>query len=90
MWSNVQDWMPRLWSHIRGQTKRQLDMKIKKHRNDIKKSSSLSIISKHRIFQNHTFDWENISIILDNEPSYAKRAIFEIIYIKKQIKGLNK
>ena len=72
-----------------GQTKRQLKTRISEHRADIRKPSSPSVISIHRIENNHEFDWENVDI-LDKEPSYVKRTISEMLYIKKQLKGLNK
>jgi len=73
-----------------GQTKRQLRMRIKEHVSDInKKSGSPSVISKHRRNFNHDFEWDNIKII-DNELSYQKRIIFEMVHIKKQQHGLNK
>jgi len=34
------------------------------------------------------FEWNNIKI-LDNEPSYHKRLISEMMHIKKQHKGFN-
>jgi len=72
-----------------GQTKRQLRTRIKEHNLDIKKKiGSPSVISEHRNF-NHDFGWDNIKI-LDNERSYQKRLISEMVHIKKQPHGLNK
>jgi len=34
-------------------------------------------------------NWNDVKI-MDNEPSYSKRLIFEMIHIKKQSYGLNK
>jgi len=34
-------------------------------------------------------NWSEVAV-LDIEPSYAKRIVSEMIYIKKQCKGLNK
>jgi len=70
-----------------GQTKRQLRIRINEHNFDIrKKNGSLSIISEHRLNQND-FEWDNVKII-DNEPSYRKRLISEMIYIKKTTTGI--
>ena len=47
-----------------GQTKRQLNTRIKEHNNDInKKSCSPFVISKHRIDSSHDFDWGNVKIL---------------------------
>jgi len=73
-----------------GQTKRQLRTRIKKHVSDInKKNGSPSVISEHRLKFNHEFEWDNIKI-MDNEQSYQKRLISEMVHIKKQQNGLNK
>ncbi|KYN08288.1 hypothetical protein ALC62_00718, partial [Cyphomyrmex costatus] len=71
-----------------GQTKRNLKTRIKGHRADIKKLHNKSVVSKHQMECNHTMDWDNVHI-LDNEPSYMKRSISEMIFIKKQLNGLN-
>jgi len=73
-----------------GQTKRQLRTRIKEHISDInKKSGSPSVISEHRLNLKHEFEWDNIKII-DNEFSYQKRLISEMVHIKKQQHSLNK
>jgi len=73
-----------------GQTKRQLGTRIKEHASDInKKSGSPSVISEHRLNFKDEFNWDNIEII-DNERSYPKRLISEMVHIKKQLNGLNK
>jgi hypothetical protein len=72
-----------------GQTKRQLKTRVSEHRADITKPLSPSVISVHRIEENHEFDWENVEI-LDKEPSFVKRSISEMLYIKRQHRGLNK
>jgi len=57
---------------------------------DIKKKSGLlSVVSKHILDNDHEMDWKGI-VILDKEPSYAKRIISEMIYIKRQQRGLIK
>lgn len=73
-----------------GQTKRQLKTRVREHRLDInKKSGSPSVISEHRLSENHDFDWDNVQI-LDKESSFKKRSISEMLHIKKQVSGLNK
>ena len=72
-----------------GQTKRKLNTRIKEHINNIKLDfSKHSVISEHITHCNHSFDWENASI-LDTEPKYYKRLISEMIHIKEQNNGLN-
>jgi len=73
-----------------GQTKRQLGTRLKEHKSDIKKKSGLlSVVLKHILDNNHEMDWSGVAI-LDKEPSYVKRIISEMIYIKRQHRGLNK
>ena len=73
-----------------GQTKRKLKIKIKEHKININKPTNLlSVISSHRLNENHVLDWNNV-LILDSEPSYYKRTISEMIHIKKQKSSLNK
>jgi len=73
-----------------GQTKRKLKTRLKEHRLDInKKSGILSVISNHKLENNHEMNWDEAKI-LDIEPSYTKRIVSEMIHIKKQSKGLNK
>ena len=73
-----------------GQTKRQLKTRLYEHVSDINISSkSPSVISKHRIEENHNFKWDKVEI-LDIEPSYNKRLISEMIHIKKQKHGINR
>jgi len=47
-----------------------------------------SVITEHRLKFSHDFDWENVEI-LDEKVYFNKRLISEMIYIKKQQKGLN-
>lgn len=65
-----------------GQTCRQLQTRIKKHRRIPSSSSHLSAVAEHRIVFNHDLDWDNIKI-LNEEPCYYKRLIAEAIFIKK-------
>lgn len=72
-----------------GQTKRQFQTRIKKHNINInKKSVFLFVISYRRIDSSYDFDWDNTRI-LDEESSYYKRLICEIVFIKLQRVGLN-
>jgi len=72
-----------------GQTKRTLNTRVSEHRNHIRKNTPQnSVITNHRLQFNHDFDWDNVRV-LDEEINYNKRLISEMIYIKKQKKGLN-
>ncbi|KYN13987.1 hypothetical protein ALC57_13817, partial [Trachymyrmex cornetzi] len=72
-----------------GQTKRQLQTRIKEHRNNIRlDQSNHSVITKHIKEYNHTFNWEDVKIV-DSESNYKKRNISEMIHIKEQKNGLN-
>jgi len=65
-----------------GQTKRKLNTRISEHRRDInKKTGKHSVITEHRINNNHEFDWE-----LDKERYFYRRLISEMINIKSQKK----
>jgi len=73
-----------------GQTKRKLRTRTKEHNSDIrKKNGSPSVITEHRLNLNYDFEWDSIKLI-DNERSYHKRLISEMVHIKKQQYGLNK
>jgi len=72
-----------------GQTKRYLKTRINEHIKNIKaEDSKLSVVSKHTLECNHSFDWENVRI-LDFEQNYHKRMISEMIHIKTQKNGIN-
>ncbi|XP_071638462.1 uncharacterized protein [Temnothorax longispinosus] len=72
-----------------GQTCRQLKTRISEHRSHINRnSSSHSVITDHRIHNDHEFDWDNVKI-LDRERYYHKRLISEVLHIKQQRHGLN-
>jgi len=72
-----------------GQSKRQLKTRINEHiKNIMLEESKHSVITKHILDKNHTFDWENTKI-LDFESNYFKRMISEMIYIKTQTNSLN-
>lgn len=46
-----------------GQTKRKLSTRINERKNDIKRSSLPSVISRHRLEENHQFDWRGVEIV---------------------------
>ena len=72
-----------------GQTKRQLQTRMKEHINNIKLDSARhSVISAHILNEHHSFDWDNVRI-LDSETNYYKRLISEMLHIKEQKNGLN-
>lgn len=65
------------------QTKRKLKIRLHEHISDInKETGSPFVITDHRINYNHNFKWKDIKI-LDNEPSYNKRLISEMVHIKR-------
>jgi len=50
-------------------------MRINEHVKNIKtEESKHSVISKHMLENNHSFDWQNIKT-LDFEPNYDKRIV---------------
>ncbi|EFN67524.1 hypothetical protein EAG_06209, partial [Camponotus floridanus] len=53
-----------------------------------KNTSNKSIITEHRLHNNHDFNWDDVEI-LDIEAFYNKRLTSEMIYIKKQKNSLN-
>ena len=72
-----------------GQTGRKLKTRIAEHRNHIRyNTSARSVITEHRRQLDHEFKWDEVEI-LDEEPSYRKRLVSEMINIKKQKNGLN-
>jgi len=72
-----------------GQTKRKVRTRINEHIKNIKVDESKhSVITKHILDFNHTFDWHNFKI-MDFETNYYKRLISEMLYIKTQDNGLN-
>ncbi|KYQ46730.1 hypothetical protein ALC60_14251 [Trachymyrmex zeteki] len=73
-----------------GQTKRKAKTRIKEHKVNINKSKdSLTVLSQHQIDCGHKINWDDIQV-LDIEPFFQKRIMSEMIFIKKQIDGLNK
>ena len=72
-----------------GQTGRQLNTRIKEHKNHINRNNQTkSVITEHRTNFLHDFDWDNIEI-LDQESIYHKRLISEMLYIKRQKNSIN-
>jgi len=66
-----------------GQTKKQLNIRIKEHTNNIKlHTSNQSVINKHRNDFLHDFNW-TVFNILHQEKHTTKREIAEMFYIKK-------
>lgn len=72
-----------------GQTKRQLITRIKEHKDNINRpQDSFSVVSLHRMDENHDFTWNNIEI-LNREPYYYKRLISECLYIQSSTHTIN-
>ncbi|EZA53806.1 hypothetical protein X777_06870, partial [Ooceraea biroi] len=72
-----------------GQTKRHLETRIKEHISDIRKQSvNMSVVSKHRLEDDHEFDWTNVHI-LHREDHLEKREIAEMVFIKRHNNTLN-
>ncbi|XP_077276910.1 uncharacterized protein LOC143905375 [Temnothorax americanus] len=72
-----------------GQTKRHLETRIKEHRSDVKKHfDNHSVVTKHRLSQNHDFDWQNPKILY-KEKHFRKREISEMFFIKKSKHTVN-
>jgi hypothetical protein len=72
-----------------GQTKRQLNTRLKEHKNNIKLDpSKYSVVTEHSLEHNHTFDWNGVRV-LDSEVNYRKRLISEMLHIKQQKNGIN-
>jgi len=58
------------------QTKRKLNTKISKHRNQLnKKSTNTTVITEYRLCHNHDFAWLNVKI-LDSERFCFKKIYF--------------
>lgn len=72
-----------------GQTSRTLNTRIMEHKSLPKNLSLvLPVVQEHRINCNHEFSWDETKILY-TEPSYFRRLIAEMIYIKLQSNGLN-
>jgi len=72
-----------------GQTGRKIMTRVKEHKNHIRRSTTThSVITDHRLNDNHEFDWDNVEI-LDNERYLSKRLISEMLHITRQKNSLN-
>ncbi|EZA61386.1 hypothetical protein X777_12293, partial [Ooceraea biroi] len=72
-----------------GQTKRHLKTRINEHRSDIcRKVNTHSVVSEHRLNNNHDFDWSSPSI-LHSEKQRKKREIAEMFLIKQCKETIN-
>jgi len=72
-----------------GQTSRQLQTRIKEHRNHIRwNSGNRSVITEHRLEFDHDFKWDDIRL-LDREPILTKRLTSEMLFIKRQENSIN-
>ncbi|XP_067205235.1 uncharacterized protein [Linepithema humile] len=70
-----------------GQSKRQLRTRVDEHRSSVRRGQN-SVITEHCSRLNHNFDWDGAEIC-DIEHSYNKRLISEMIFIKRQLHGIN-
>ncbi|EZA62075.1 hypothetical protein X777_06969, partial [Ooceraea biroi] len=72
-----------------GQTKRQLGKRINEHKVDIRKHEGCrSVVSEHRLVNDHDFDWQN-TFILHHESHRRKREVAEMYYIKSHTDTIN-
>jgi len=66
-------------------TKRQLRIRLKEHKNNLKQDQfKHSVITEHIIEYSHSFDWDNAKI-MDHESKYYKRIVSEMIHIKQKV-----
>lgn len=70
-----------------GQTGRQLQTRIKKHRR-INQVNTNTVVNEHKLTNGHNFDWNGVQI-LNVERSWHKRIISEMIHIKNQTLSIN-
>lgn len=62
---------------------------ISEHKNHIRRNwTQHSVITDHRVEFSHDFDWDNVRI-LNEEYSYSKRLVSQMLYMKKQKTSLN-
>ncbi|EZA46430.1 hypothetical protein X777_00167 [Ooceraea biroi] len=72
-----------------GQTKRHVQKRIKEHKSDISKHEGCrSVVSDHRLNNDHDFDWQNIEI-LHHESHLRKRLVAEMYFIKRHPEAIN-
>lgn len=48
-----------------------------------------SVLTEHKIYQGHDFDWKNVKIF-DKDTNYRHRSVPEMIFIKKAENTINK
>ena len=73
-----------------GQTKRQVDIRMKEHKRTIELKTKTTALAQHATGNNHSFDFDNITI-LEKETKTNKRLTLESLHIKKNIdKAVNK
>jgi len=71
-----------------GQTSRELNTRVKEHISNINRPfESLSVVSQHGL-ERHKFNWDEVKI-LDEDPSFLRRIISEMIHITLQKNSLN-
>ena len=63
-----------------GETKRELEVRIKEHKKSIIKNKDTVVASHIKNNSSHEFDWENVAI-LDCEKFFTKRRISEMLCI---------
>lgn len=73
-----------------GNTKQKLKKRMSKHKSDVrlKKNKETTGLTKHSVTNNHSFDFENVTI-LDHFPNYFQRTIAEKMYIQKTVNNCN-
>lgn len=67
-----------------GQTKRQLDIRMKEHKRTIELKTETTALAQHAAENNHGFDFDNIQV-LEKETKTNKRLTLESLHIKKNI-----
>ncbi|EZA57987.1 hypothetical protein X777_01995 [Ooceraea biroi] len=72
-----------------GQIRRHLSTRTNEYQSNVKKQDSMhSVVSKHRINNNHEFDWNNVKI-LHRETHNRKREVAEMFFIKRDNNTIN-
>ena len=66
-----------------GQTGRLLKTRRNEHLNNINLSEKYNVVSKHKLENNHDFNWDNLQI-LHTTNNYFKRCLAELFYVKKE------
>ena len=77
----------KIWKIYIGQTKRDLNFRLKKHQRPIKQQKSEnSALYEHVILFDHVIDWAN-SRILKTESNFSKRLTAESWFILSRLKN---